>query len=225
VPRRFSVGKLLWAKGLDIMLELEDYYKQCTNKYFAIDIYGSGPDQKILPRPFMVVEKVGEEGTGGTTGNANGSSRMNIMRTALSLGGGTADASSSTEPTASADESSSGGDGDDEEATRPMWIAKQRLKKDQNDQCCRNPKDLCRASSPTDSATFPGRVDHGTLTERYSVFINPLSEVLCTTTAEGLAMGKFAIIPLHPSNTFFLQFPNCLAYRTKLELPPISDGP
>jgi hypothetical protein len=22
-------------------------------------------------------------------------------------------------------------------------------------------------------ATFPGRVDHGTLTERYSVFINP----------------------------------------------------
>jgi hypothetical protein len=146
---------------------------------------------------------------------------MNIMRTALSLGGGTADASSSTEPTASADESSSG-DGDDEERL-DLWIAKQRLEKIENDQCCRNPKDLCRASSPTDSATFPGRVDHGTLTERYSVFINPAFGSSLYDDGRGF-MGKFAIIPLHPSNTFFLQFPNCLAYRTKLELP-ISDGP
>jgi hypothetical protein len=56
------------------MLELEDYYKQCTNKYFAIDIYGSGPDQRYYQGLSWSSSKVGEEATGGTTGNANGSS-------------------------------------------------------------------------------------------------------------------------------------------------------
>jgi hypothetical protein len=59
--RVYYIGKLLWAKGLDIMLELEDYYKQCTNKYFAIDIYGSGPDQKDITKAFHGRRKVGEE--------------------------------------------------------------------------------------------------------------------------------------------------------------------
>merc|ERR1711982_28526 len=31
------------------------------------------------------------------------------------------------------------------------------------------------------------------------------------------AMNKFVIIPVHPSNDFFMKFPNCLAYRNKLE--------
>jgi hypothetical protein len=66
-------------------------------------------------------------------------------------------------------------------------------------------------------ASFPGRVDHGILRD-HKIFVNPsISEVLCTTTAEALAMNKFVIIPVHPSNTFFLQFPNCLAYRNKFE--------
>ena len=63
--------------------------------------------------------------------------------------------------------------------------------------------------------TFHGRVNHITL-KKYDVFINPrLSEVLCTTTFEALAMGKFVIIHIHPSNEFFIQFKNCLGFRHK----------
>ncbi len=81
------------------------------------------------------------------------------------------------------------------------------------------PKSIYELRRKPIPARFLGVKDHALLRDMpYKIFLNPsITEVLCTTTAEALAMGKFAIIPKHTSNDFFLQFPNCLAYSTMKE--------
>jgi len=73
--------------------------------------------------------------------------------------------------------------------------------------------------------SFLGRREHYDVAcDKYKILLNPsVSEVLCTVTAEAVAMSKFCIIPVHPSNSFFEQFSNCLMYRNSKEFCHLLD--
>ncbi len=49
----YFIGKLLWAKGLDKLIELENMYKRSTGEYFDIEIIGSGPEKDEIQRAFQ----------------------------------------------------------------------------------------------------------------------------------------------------------------------------
>jgi digalactosyldiacylglycerol synthase len=165
IPRQiYFLGKLLWAKGLDRLLQLQHLWKEQTGDFFPMDIYGSGPDQVDMQKAFAGI-------------HTEVTAKL-IRRT---------DSCSSSGSRSYTDMAIDYWRGESEEEPQPLPVA------------------------------FCGCCDHAVLDQDrsvcYKIFVNPsVSEVLCTVTAEAIAMGKFVIIPNHPSNTFFQQFPNCLQY-------------
>ena len=273
----YFIGKLLWTKGLDLLLEYQEYYKDIVGDYFSIDVYGSGPDLSEISRAYLgrqkhsnetSTSKKGELRTGVEKASKNAfvrafkwmnrrrkkrkqnSREKNIDRkrkskrkvTVQDIYNDVIDVMESlplkakesvegipTQLKESLDQLS-----DDvtkaQESVRGL-PAKARFIIDQLiDELSSKattfplPRGLYQFRRQPVPATFPGRVDHAALkgnttdASNYKIFVNPsVSEVLCTTTAEALAMGKFVIIPIHPSNEFFMKFPNCLGYRNPYE--------
>ena len=196
--RIYFVGKLLWAKGLDKLLELETLYRSMTGSYFEIDIYGSGPEAEDIEQAFL-----SERPTflGGSPSYASTSALEELASASPCSVGSEVDLPPST-PT---NDSTTNNPSNSMVSSPRLALASSYY------------STLFRARQPV-PAQFLGRKDHAELTNEYKIFVNPsITEVLCTTTAEATAMGKFVIVPDHPSNTFFHQFPNCLLYKSKME--------
>jgi digalactosyldiacylglycerol synthase len=149
----YFIGKMLWAKGLDKLLELQAYYKKKTGQYIAMSVYGSGPQLPEIQDAFLGRRPSKEE--------SKSSYEALSKYYSYSTWGG---------------------------FRQPLPV------------------------------NFLGRKDHAALSSEYKIFINPsVTEVLCTATAEAVAMCKFVIIPDHPSNSFFSSFSNVLQYKSKTE--------
>jgi len=308
----YFIGKLLWAKGFDKMLKIQEQFKDSSDNedYFAIDVYGGGPDEKAIVRAFHGrlqgpsnstdnldndQKDENDDNLLGSFSNDSVFSKEHSIKEQLHelvntqekhMEAAYKDAKNYINmgfevvvpPEGSSDERPTphgevvvmerrllvSPSQDDYSKTDPLSIltdvsgksitagiattkamkslAESAVKATfsatftMDDQSKRKddgyddiqakqsflfdpPQTLFELRRNPIPARFQGVKDHALLRDtQHKIFLNPsVTEVLCTTTAEALAMGKFVIIPNHPSNEFFLQFPNCLAYNNLQE--------
>lgn len=264
----YFIGKLIWAKGFDKLLEIQEDFRDETGDYFPLDIYGSGGNETDIKRAFL-----------GRQGIARGESEEEEDpfvesipdKTAALIFGGQGSLRGQLEDGVEqnmeviAQEMDTCASGDDEDkrnqtlesevlqgisAISPLQIigglsgktrdtgltltsavgkladrvvglgikvafseearedaasgtllgenakettSKQPLRFDP-------PKSRFELRRQKIPARFLGVKDHALIRDipQHKIFLNlSTTEVLCTTTAEALAMGKFAIIPNH----------------------------
>jgi len=176
----YFIGKLLWTKGLDKMLELENYYKTCTRNYFAIDVYGNGPEEKEIKRAFH-----GRSGFSSIQRNNAKQAEAHLEKVE--------DVDDEIEVEVAESKV-------DIVSKRVAKISKHIIAKTQTFKMTTEsmeldlPKSFYELRKEPIPSTFPGRVDHATLSQ-YKVFVNPSqSEVLCTTTAEVSPKSNYFVI-------------------------------
>ena len=216
--KAYFVGKLLWSgKGFDKLYEYQHAFRKATGKFFDIDVYGSGSDENYIRQMFLIEKR-----------SENSSNLDSIDEMSYSLLVESLMSSSTSLREFLRDEEILLLDLGESKRSDPQTSIIKNLTEKSLDLGSKtvqaiikfgksaifgNQHTLIETNGEKIPARFLGVKDHSFLTG-YSIFVNTsTTEVLCTTTAEALAMGKWVIIPQHRSNLFFEQFDNCLSYN------------
>lgn len=253
----YFIGKLIWAKGFESILDLQERYRATTGDYFAVDVYGSGSDEKSIRLAFfgrshrpetedqtynsdefklakdifdrdeslrsMLRDRDRPQAEGDLVLDSNERNMEEEFAEKARCGAPLDVLSDLTRYTLGTGRETAGAALHLAESLlqRGFGSFSNKLENKKATKVVGTPFSL----GPTIAAykwrrkplpaRFLGVKDHIELKDLpQNIFLNmSTSEVLCTTSAEALAMGKFVILPKHPSNDFFTQFPNCLAYN------------
>ena len=257
----YFIGKTIWAKGFDKILELEKIYREKHGDYFTIDVYGMGGDEKAVQRaffgriPHIQRKEATQDDADSNTADVfkwNDSIRSHLSDTSKETP--KEESNNDTEgaqqaATTSNDDGEQGKQkgsllgfvGDMTQKIAPLSVLGDLSKQafsttktatssaatavknvaDAGKHVAFAPGSPMRPNAKEENkmrmvfapprsadefrrnpipARFLGAKDHALIRDipEHKIFLNcSITEVLCTTTAEALAMGKFVILPKH----------------------------